>query len=158
MCPQSLKQLQPTLLVCPRHFCLQFFSSVECSLRSYLSATNTIGKTSHNHFFNFFITAQCDSVTMVTGHIPFQRRHLFIKKTSNPKSSDQPLPRCHSCLGAFAQTLGSPLLPFWQQSDHGRYHQLGHTALFHQHRPRSDAKVLQRARCWGGGSCSSTNH
>ena len=28
----------------------------------------------------------------------------------------------------------------------------------HQHRPRSDAKVLQRARCWGGGPCSSTNH
>ena len=23
MCPQSLKQLQPTLLVCPRHICLQ---------------------------------------------------------------------------------------------------------------------------------------
>ena len=85
MCPQSLKQLQPTLLVCPRHFCLQFFSSVECSLRSYLSATNTIGKTSHNHFLIFFITAQCDSVTMVTGHIPFQRRHLFIKKNVQSK-------------------------------------------------------------------------
>ena len=80
MCPQSLKQLQPTLLVCPRHFCLQFFSSVECSLRSYLSATNTIGKTSHNHFLNFFYNSTVWQCHNGDWSHPFLASSPFYKK------------------------------------------------------------------------------
>ena len=84
MCPQSLKQLQPTLLVCPRH-CLQFFSSVECSLRSYLSATNTIGKTSHNHFLNFFYNSTVWQCHNGDWSHPFLASSPFYKKNVQSK-------------------------------------------------------------------------
>ena len=62
-----------------------FFSSVECSLRSYLSATNTIGKTSHNHFLIFFYNSTVWQCHNGDWSHPFLASSPFYKKNVQSK-------------------------------------------------------------------------
>ena len=73
MCPQSLKQLQPTLLVCPRHICLQKIYNSTVS-HPFLASSPFYKK---KRPIQKAPTSPCQGATLAWEHLRKHWAHLF---------------------------------------------------------------------------------